>query len=153
MHCTHRANYSQSSQENPCVVVVSAMSGVTNRLIEAANRAATGDASEGIGLIGALQRQHAAALESLVQNADARRCVMKKLDNVLAEAHRLFDGTALLRELTARTLDEISSLGERLSAPVVAEALNALGIRSESIEATEFIVTDAFHGSAEPQME
>ncbi|MDP9146654.1 MAG: aspartate kinase [Acidobacteriota bacterium] len=143
----------KAAEENACVVVVSAMSGVTNRLIDAANRAAMGDAREGIGLIGALQRQHAVALQSLVQNADARRCVMKKLDNVLAEARRLFDGTALLRELTARTLDEVSSLGERLSAPVVAEALNALGIRSESIEATELIVTDAFHGSAEPQME
>lgn len=143
----------KAAKENPCVVVVSAMSGVTNRLIDAANKAATGDSGEGITLIGALQRQHASALEGLVTNAEARRGVMEKLDGVLGEARRLFDGTALLRELTPRTLDEVSSLGERLSAPVVAEALKELGVRSQSIEATELIVTDAFHGGAEPQME
>ena len=65
----------------------------------------------------------------------------------------LFDGTALLSELTPRTLDEVSSLGERLSAPIVAEAVGALGLRSESIEATELIVTDAYHGGAEPRMD
>jgi aspartate kinase len=78
---------------------------------------------------------------------------MKKLDEVLAEAKRLCDGTALLRELTPRTLDELSGLGERLSAPLVAEALKALKVPSESIEATELIVTDAFHGGAEPLMD
>ena len=71
---------------------------------------------------------------------------------MLAEAKRLCDGTALLRELSPRTLDEVSSLGERLSAPLVAAAIKSLGGRSESIEATELIVTDAFHGSAEPRM-
>ena len=59
----------------------------------------------------------------------------------------------MLRELTPRTLDEISSLGERLSAPIVAEAVKALGLNSEAIEATELIVTDAYHGGAEPRMD
>jgi aspartate kinase len=72
---------------------------------------------------------------------------------VFAEARRLCDGTALLRELSPRTLDEISSLGERLSAPIVAAALVTLGLRSESIDATELIVTDTFHGGAEPHIE
>ena len=53
---------------------------------------------------------------------------MHKLDGVLNEAKRLCDGTALLRELTPRTLDEISSLGERLSAPIVAAAVAALWV-------------------------
>src|ERR1700681_2164221 len=137
-----------AARENPCVVVVSAMSGVTNRLIEAARKAATGDSSEGGNLINVLRSQHAAALETLIEEPKARQYVMHKLDGVLAEAKRLCDGTALLRELTPRTLDEISSLGERLSAPIVAEAVKSLGLRSESIEATELIVTDAFHGGA-----
>jgi aspartate kinase len=139
--------------KNPCIVVVSAMSGVTNRLIDAARKAGTGDAHEGANLIKALRKQHASALETLVKDAEIRQGVMQKLEGVLGEIKRLCDGTALLRELTPRTLDEISSLGERLSAPVVAEAIKALGFRSEAIDATELIVTDAFHGGAEPQME
>jgi bifunctional aspartokinase / homoserine dehydrogenase 1 len=142
-----------AARHNPCVVVVSAMSGVTNRLIDAAKKAATGDSSEGANLVKSLRTQHATAVETLIRDEATRHSVMQKLDGVLAEARRLCDGTALLRELTPRTLDEISSLGERLSAPIVAEAVRALGLRSESIEATELIVTDAYHGGAEPRME
>src|SRR6202163_1181962 len=141
------------ARQNPCVVVVSAMSGVTNRLIEAARKAATGDSNEGGNLTNVLRSQHAAALETLIQEPQERECVMQKLDGVLTEAKRLCDGTALLRELTPRTLDEISSLGERLSAPIVAAAVASLGLRCESVDATELIVTDAFHGGAEPHME
>src|SRR5262249_14648503 len=64
-----------------------------------------------------------------------------------------FDGTALLRELTTRTLDAISSLGERLSAPLVAAAVRELGLSSQAVEATAVIATDDFHGSAEPLMD
>src|SRR3982074_1737264 len=142
----------KAAKENPCVVVVSAMSGVTNRLIEAARKAATGDSSEGGNLTNVLRSQHATTLETLIQEPQARQHVMLKLDGVLTEAKRLCDGTALLRELTPRTLDEISSLGERLSAPIVAAAVASLGLRCESIDATELIVTDAFHGGAEPPM-
>jgi aspartokinase/homoserine dehydrogenase 1 len=142
-----------AARKNQCVVVVSAMSGVTNRLIDAAKKAATGDSSEGANLVKVLRGQHAAALEILLKDAADRDRVMQKLDSVLAEARRLCDGTALLRELTVRTLDEVSSLGERLSAPIVAEALKSLGLRSEAIEATELIVTDAYHGGAEPRMD
>jgi bifunctional aspartokinase / homoserine dehydrogenase 1 len=69
------------------------------------------------------------------------------------EAKRLCEGTALIHELTARTLDSVSSLGERLSAPLVAGALSERGVRSEGIEATGLIVTDSYHGAAEPLME
>ena len=69
---------------------------------------------------------------------------------ILAEAQRLCEGTALLRELTPRTLDSISSIGERLSAPLVAAALAELGVSTQSIDATDLIVTDSHHGSAEP---
>ncbi|HSY30816.1 MAG TPA: aspartate kinase [Verrucomicrobiae bacterium] len=143
----------KAARKNPCVVVVSAMSGVTNRLIETARKAATGDATEGVHLTNVLRSQHAAAVEALIAEPKERQSVMRKLDGVFAEARRLCDGTALLRELSPRTLDEISSLGERLSAPIVAAALVTLGLRSESIDATELIVTDTFHGGAEPHIE
>jgi aspartokinase/homoserine dehydrogenase 1 len=143
----------QAARESGCVAVVSAMSGVTNRLIEAAKAAESGDAVRAKAILDALVKQHETALLNLLPDEQKRAQLRQKLELVLAEGSRLCEGTALLRELTPRTLDAISSLGERLSAPLVAAAVKELGVPSEAIEATELIVTDAFHGGAEPQME
>ena len=143
----------KAAKEHPCVAVVSAMSGVTNRLIEAAKRAEGGDAAEAAAILDALRRQHETALTTLVPKEEQRAAIRRRLEEVFAEGRRLCDGTALLRELTLRTLDAISSLGERLSAPLVAAAVRELGLQSEAIEATELIVTDAYHGGAEPRMD
>jgi bifunctional aspartokinase / homoserine dehydrogenase 1 len=142
----------QAARENGCVAVVSAMSGVTDRLIEGAKRAEAGDNAAGEALVEALRRQHETALASLLRREEDRARIRLKMEEVLAEGRRLSEGTALLRELTPRTLDAISSLGERLSAPLVAAAVRELGVPSEAVEATELIVTDAFHGGAEPQL-
>jgi bifunctional aspartokinase / homoserine dehydrogenase 1 len=143
----------QGAREGRCVAVVSAMSGVTNRLIEAAKTAQTGNGSGAIAAMEFLRTQHEAALASLIKSPDERARVGKKLDAVLAEGLRFCEGSALLRELSPRTMDAISSLGERLSAPLVSAAVRELGLQSDPVEATELIVTDEFHGGAEPQME
>jgi aspartokinase/homoserine dehydrogenase 1 len=140
------------AREGRCVAVVSAMSGVTNRLIDAAKTALTGDAAGAASVIDALHAQHESALCNLVKNAREREQVLEKMEMVLAEGRRFCEGTALLRELSPRTMDAISSLGERLSAPLVAATVKECGLQSEAIEATELIVTDTFHGGAEPQM-
>jgi bifunctional aspartokinase / homoserine dehydrogenase 1 len=143
----------QAARENACVAVVSAMSGVTNRLIEAAHRSGTGDGQQGAAALVALRKQHEEALRSLVRDERARRAVVEEMEEVFEEGSRLFEGTALLRELTPRTLDSISSLGERLSAPLVAGAVRELGLQSEAVDATEVIITDGFHGGAAPRMD
>jgi aspartokinase/homoserine dehydrogenase 1 len=142
-----------AAKECCCVAVVSAMSGATNRLIKAAHNAQAGNASAAAVILEALWKQHESALAGLIPGEKHRKPILEKMKAVLDEGRRLCDGTALLRELTPRALDAISSLGERLSAPLVAAAVNKAGATSEAIEATELIVTDAFHGSAEPQME
>ena len=142
----------QVSPAGHCVAVVSAMSGVTNRLIEAAHHAQAGNSALAEGVMDALREQHEPALKTLL--ADEKKCaaIRSQLDEILAEGRRLCNGTALLRELTPRTLDAISSLGERLCAPLVSAAIRELGLPSEALEATELIVTDDFHGGAEPDM-
>ncbi len=140
-----------ASREHSVAVVVSAMSGVTNRLIDAAHQAKRGDRDAGKTLAEALHRQHFEALAVLVSNEKSRMQVQHRIEEILGEGSRLYEGTALLRELTPRTLDSISSLGERLCAPVVSAALCDMGVASSAVEATELIVTDSFHGGAEPQ--
>ncbi len=143
----------QAARDNAVVAVVSAISGVTNRLVEAANRAGSGHREAGAELIAELRQQHATALAALVPDEARRADVSGALSEIFAEGQRLLDGTALLRELTPRALDAISSLGERLCALVFASALAELGVKSRAIAATELIVTDTFHGAAEPRMD
>ncbi len=141
-----------SAIQRPVVVVVSAMSGVTNRLVQAAHRAAQGEQEFISQLTAELRTQHIQALDSLVQANDSRSKVAAVCHEVLEQLDRLLRGTALLRELTPRALDVISGIGERLSAPLVAAAVNELSVRAEAISATEVIVTDLHHGRAEPLM-
>jgi bifunctional aspartokinase / homoserine dehydrogenase 1 len=142
-----------TARDMPCVVVVSAMSGVTNRLIEAAKTAQAGNAAGATSIIESLRAQHEAALDALVKNVEECERARQKMEAVFAEGLRFCGGTALLRELSPRTLDTISSLGERLSAPLIAATVRELGLKSEAVEATDLIVTDGYHGGAEPLMQ
>lgn len=143
----------EASAEGPIVAVVSAMGGVTNRLIEAANLSAAAQGLQVEAIFASLRQQHETALASLIKDDAKRKQVAACLGKIFDEGQRLCRGTALLQELTPRTLDAISSLGERLSAPMVAGALAELGVRSEPVESTELIVTDTCHGGADPRMD
>lgn len=134
------------------VVVVSAMSGVTNLLIDAARRAETGEKDFLPRLIGDLRAKHDTTLEGLVRKLQDRTEIASAIEEVLTELGQLLQGTALLRELTPRVLDAISGAGERMSAPLVAGAIREAGLRSVVVPSTEVIVTDGHHGRAEPLM-
>ncbi len=142
-----------SSRESDLVVVVSAMSGVTNRLTEAATRSEAGDRETVATIFADLRKQHEAAAASLTRSVGEHKRICQQMEEILQEGEHLCHGTILLRELTLRARDAISSLGERLSAPLVAAALASRGVATEAIDATELVVTDSNHGAAEPQME
>src|SRR5258708_10693333 len=89
-----------ASRQYTIAVVVSAMSGVTNRLIDAANQAKRGDRDAGKTLAAALHRQHFEALAMLVANEKSLTHVQHRIEEILAERSRLYEGTGLLRELT-----------------------------------------------------
>jgi aspartate kinase len=142
-----------AAERQPIVVVVSAMSGVTNRLIEGARRAEAGEEEHVTSLIQELKKQHEDVLNALVEDSRSRIAIASAHARVLNELERMLHGTALLRELTPRALDAISGIGERLSTPLLAGAITQLGRRSVPISATEVIITDSHHGRAEPLME
>ena len=143
----------EASRQGPVIAVVSAMSGVTNKLVDAATKSGNGEGEAAAVIFEALHKQHEVALGALMRSSEHRERIAASMEEIFAEGERLCKGTALLRELTPRTLDAISSLGERLSAPMVAGALQELGVRSEAVEATELIVTDPYHGGADPIMD
>jgi aspartokinase/homoserine dehydrogenase 1 len=142
-----------ASRETDLVVVVSAMSGVTNQLVAAANHAEAGEYQPVAAIFEGLRRQHNAAASALIYPAAERSRIERRIAELLQAGERLCQGTILLGELTARTRDAISSLGERLSVLLVAGALEERGVASAAIEATELVVTDGCHGGADPCME
>jgi aspartate kinase len=139
-----------ASREGRLIVVVSAMGGVTNRLIEAAHLSESGNSQAADELAIALREQHHRALELLIEDLKRRAELTVELDAVIDEITGYCRGAALLRELTPRTLDGISSGGERLSARLMASTLRELGVNSKAVEATEVLVTDNVSGKAEP---
>lgn len=141
------------SRDGSIIVVVSAMRGVTNHLIEAAQRSQGNDRAHVSRVFEGLRKQHDEALAALIRSSERRGVLGQLIEETFAKGEQLCEGTLLLRELTPRTLDCISSLGERLSAPLIAGALEELGVRAEAVDGTELIVTDAFHGGASPLME
>ncbi|HZE71143.1 MAG TPA: aspartate kinase [Pyrinomonadaceae bacterium] len=152
--CIRRAAdiVSRAAGAGSVVVVVSAMSGVTNRLMEAAQASAAGDMGAAGNLAETLRQQHQEPIDTLIGDEDQRTELAAQLNEIVEEVTSLCRGTALLRELTPRTLDAISSMGERLSARLLAGVLREMGVSATAIEATELIVTDNHSCRAEPLM-
>lgn len=140
------------AQEKSVVVVVSAMSGVTNRLINAAHQSANGQHEEAAEVPAALRAQHFAAAEVLVPDASRSQELIDELSLICGDVASLCQGISLLRELTPRAHATLSSIGERLSARLMAATLLELGVKSKAIEATQIIVTDDQYLQAEPIM-
>src|ERR1700682_407321 len=137
-----------AARQRSVVVVASAMGGVTNHLIEAAQASAIGDMGAAGNLAEKLRQQHLEAIDTLIGDGDKRTQLAAELNQIIEEVTSLCRGTALLRELTPRTLDAISSAGERLAARLLASALSELEVNAVAVEATELIVTDNHSGRA-----
>jgi len=142
-----------ASKESDIVVVVSAMSGVTNKLIEAAVQSEDSNREAVARIFTELRQQHGAAVTALIESDTERNRIGQQMQELFREGERLCEGTMLLHELTPRVRDAISSLGERLSAPLLAAVLDESGLRSQCIEASELVVTDSYHGGAEPWLD
>ncbi|HKQ77121.1 MAG TPA: aspartate kinase [Blastocatellia bacterium] len=133
------------------VVVTSAMGGVTNKLISAAQNAVGGYYHKTVS--DDLHEPHRQAIHMLTPNDAARRReAIEALRQRIERFETLCKGLTMVRELTPRTLDAISGLGEMLCAPILSCAIAERGMASRSIDATELIVTDDQFGQAEPLM-
>ena len=135
------------------VVVTSAMRGVTDLLIDAARRAANGDRQGSREARLALIDRHHNAAEALITDLDELSQIQQDIDERVREFERLCMAVSILGELTNRGLAVIAGQGERLMAPMLAGALRARGLRAQSVDAGELIVTDDEYAEGTPQME
>ncbi|MBM3747676.1 MAG: aspartate kinase [Acidobacteria bacterium] len=139
-------------RRRPVAAVVSAMSKITDLLLETMRRAESGD-REGVEQdIRRLRQRHEQACLELLP-ADRQAAVLEGIQNLIAAFERITGGIALLGEWPPRSVDEALSIGERLSALLMAAYLESQGVRAEAVNAAELIVTDAVFGNATPLME
>ncbi len=133
------------------VVVVSALAGTTNRLIEVTQHAADGQLIVALSMLEELRARHFAAIEELLGGHASR-------DEVAAETGALFDELAHLAEAlsvlghaTPRSGDALASMGERLSAPIVTAAFVKAGLPAVFVDARKVMATSDDFGKAEPR--
>jgi bifunctional aspartokinase / homoserine dehydrogenase 1 len=142
-----------AARENRVAVVVSAMSGVTSKLLEVAGRAEAGDRRSVAQMLDELLLRHESVADRLLQLTKNRHLALQRIRDIFQECRSLCEGVLFRRELTARTRDAISGMGERLSAPLVTLAFCERGVASSCVEATELVVTNDCYGAAEPFMD
>ncbi len=137
-----------AARRETVVAVASAMGGVTDQLLAAAREAERGRLRAARKVVDGLRERHveaAAEIARLTGSPDAGRAFE---ESVLYELSTALHGVSLLKERTARVTDLISSFGERLSAPLLSAALEALGVRAAAVDARTMLVTDERHGAA-----
>jgi aspartate kinase len=134
------------------VAVVSAMGGVTDMLIRAAREASKGDRKHWKGVRQELARRHREVADRLLTAAE-QATVLPRLAEQVGNLENLCSGFSLVREVTPRAMDTLSSLGEVMSATLMASILRSAGVAAEAVDATELIVTDENFGNASPRFE
>jgi aspartate kinase len=133
------------------VVVVSAMSKVTDQLLAcaAAAYAGRGDKDVALEISGRLRTRHIDTASQLA-SGDRLAAVHATIHTHFDSLDELLHGIAALGELTPRTSDLVVSFGERLSSVMVAAAFAEQGLNGVHVDARTCIITDSHHGKAAP---
>ena len=145
----------QAGRWEQLVVVVSAMSGVTDALTRGAVTAAAGDERTFRAVASDLRVRHDRAVDELfgAEGGEPRNHLFATIDDYLAEFTTFCQSVFVLGELTPRAMDAITSLGERINARLLAALLRRRGAPGEAVDATELIVTDGTFQNAVPLLE
>lgn len=128
------------SEKQQVVVVVSALSGITDKLIETAKLAVNGNERYLVEYEMIVER-HKTMVDSIIPK-DKAVILNKTIDGLLAELRSIYNGVYLIRDLSEKTQAAIVSYGERLSSNIVATLIDG----AKWFDAREFIKTERKHG-------
>jgi aspartate kinase len=142
-----------SKNEDRIVVVVSALAGVTNKLLEVACKAKKSDEKDIQTFTKELLKKHAEAIATAISNKAIQTEVTQITEKTIAELEKVLTGICYVGELTSKSKDYVVSFGERLSAPIVWGALKDHKTETQFFTGKEAgIVTDSNFGDADPLM-
>ena len=141
----------QQIKQQQLVVVVSAMSGTTDQLIQAGNAAANGNAAYKNMML-QIEQQHLQTAKELFP-ITTQSSILSILKNICNELEDVCNGIAMLGELSARTKDKLMSYGELMSAQLIAAFLNTKNISANWYDSRKLIKTNANYGNAQVNFE
>jgi aspartokinase/homoserine dehydrogenase 1 len=136
-------------RKRPVVVVVSAMSKVTDLLLDTLRRAEAGDQPGLESDLQRLQDRHIETCHELLP-PEKQDAVRAGIHSLIADFQRIANGVFMLGERPPRSVDEAVAIGERLSALLMSAYLESQGTRAVAINGSDIIVTDAVFGNATP---
>ncbi|HTK25005.1 MAG TPA: bifunctional aspartate kinase/homoserine dehydrogenase I [Pyrinomonadaceae bacterium] len=135
-----------SVEAGSCIVVLSALQGTTDALIDLGRSAERGEETYR-EKIDAISKKHYDMIDSLMDGEASERSrgfILQKDEELASTCEGIF----LLNELTAKTLDRIVSIGELLSTKIASEFLSSIGIENVWKDSRELIKTDSNFGFA-----
>lgn len=139
-------------EHGPVVVVTSALSGITDLLLESTRAAAQGlNGKQDAAAAARILKAHRAIATALLP-PEAQTSALVPVRQRVETFQRLLMAIAVLGEVTPRAYDAVASLGERMSAPLLAAVLTAQGVPAQAVDAAELIVTDATFQNAQPDL-
>ncbi len=127
------------SQKTDVLVVVSALGGITDKILTAANNASAGKGDFHKELK-EIKTRHEEVIHELFNGTGSIKYFVNEL---LDELEQILTGITLVGELTAKTLDRIAGIGERVSSHIVAQFIGA-----KRFDSSEIIQTDSNFGKA-----
>ena len=135
------------------VVVVSALAGVTNQLVEEAEQAEKKDEKQIQEFTQKLVKKHVATAAEAIKNKSIQKEVEQVIRKTVSELEKVLTGICYVGEITPKSRDYVLSFGERLSAPIVWGALRDIKLQAQCFTGKEAgIVTDDNFGAASPLM-
>ena len=142
----------KTREQRPVAVVVSAMSKVTDLLLDTMKHAEAGDRAGVAANLAQLAERHRSAAFDLLSDT-ARLEVGEQIDCLMADFERIVGGMLMLGDRPARSVDEALAIGERLSSVLMAAFLRGEGANAVALNGADVVVTDAVFGNASPVME
>jgi aspartate kinase len=132
------------------VVVTSAMSGVTDLLLQSASLTAQGQVDSLREAESTLRERHFSAADALINDKKLCEATKGEINCLIQLLVDLCRAIAVLGEASPRALDAVASLGERMSVRLLAAVVNDGGIQAKAIESSEFVVTNSHFQNAHP---
>jgi bifunctional aspartokinase / homoserine dehydrogenase 1 len=142
----------EQQNKRPVAIVVSAMSKITDLLLDTLQKAEAGDAAAMEINLSALTSRHLDCCTALLPE-DRQTETRERIDHLIGEFSRISHGVLLLQDRPLKSVDEAIAIGERLSSTLVAAHLNSEGVMAEAVNAAEVIATDAVFGNATPLLD
>ena len=142
------------SSNNEIVIIISALDGVTDRILDVCNHIKEHDKNSLLFFLNEIEKIHSKLAEKLTIDPNEKLELLKLITNLINEFKDILIGVSIMKEVTPKTKDYLLSFGERLSTPIVSYALKSIGLKTIYLNGREVgVLTNSNFGEAQPLMD